>query len=48
MTDSDRIVVATIVAVILALFVGVGAGFYLGKWHECRQGNVTFVCPSPD
>lgn len=44
MTTTDRIV-AAVVAVIFTLFVGVAAGFYLAKWHECRQGNTTFVCP---
>jgi hypothetical protein len=47
MSRTDQIV-ACVIVVIVTLLVGAGAGFYLGKWHECQQGNTTFVCPSDD
>lgn len=47
MSRTDQIF-ACVIVVIFTLLVGVGAGFYLGKWDECQQGNTTFVCASDD
>jgi hypothetical protein len=47
MDRTEKIVagVTIVIFTLLGALVGVGGGFYLAKWHECQQGNTTFVCP---